>query len=210
MKLDRQEIIDKTNDFVKTLNKIVPTKEEVVLCKTLHSDRITKKDLYNKKHPYSLAKESKISRNHSDGDLWWGLLGELVIAKEYGGREVLSKWYDDQVRQNNKVLINGIYDCKDIGHTQIRAAEYNDAEPRRVIYRENDFRTKSCQPVVGCIVNTVSNDIWVTVCGFMSWEDLKKRKQEFWGDPDGRGYYAMWIPFWELTPMNKFNFNSLL
>lgn len=207
--MTRDDLINKTNQYIETLDKIIPTSDEIYLCKVLHDNRIKNKDIYNKKHPFSLAKESKISRNHNDGDLWWGLLAEFEIANHYG-KDIVNNWYQDQVRQNQKVLTTGIYDCKDIGHTQVRAAEWDDKAPRRVIYRDGDFRTKSCQPVIGCVVNTNPINIWVRICGFMSWEDLKARKQEFWGDPDRRGYYAMWIPFWELTPMDKFNVNHLL
>jgi hypothetical protein len=208
--MTREDLIKKTFHYVDSLPKIVPSIEDVDLCKSLHNNRMKNSKIYDSKHPLSPTNKNKISRNHADGDLWWGLLGELEIARTYGDNFTASKWYEDQIRQNNKVLSTGQYDCRDIGHTQVRAAEWFYSSPRRLIYRDNDFRTKSCQPVISCVVYTNPLNYWVVVCGFMSWEDLKARKQEFWGDPDNRGYYAMWIPFWELTPMAKFNQKWLL
>lgn len=202
--MTRQELIDKTTVHVNSLDKIKPSVGDVDLCKKLHDNRLDNKEIWNSKHPLSKAKESKISRNHDDGDLWWGLLGELEIARIYGSDEIVKSWYYDQLRQNHKVMTTGVYDCKDIGNTQVRAAEWDATAPRRVIYRPNDFRTKSTQPVIACVINTDPNDLWMVVCGFMSWEDLKRRKEEFWCDPDNRGFAAMFIPYWELTPMDKF------
>lgn len=210
--MSRDEIIQKTNELVKGLKKVTFTPEEVHFCEEIQKQRIKYVSIWNSTHGFKWEeiKGSKISRWHSDQDLWWGLLCELMVCKEYGSEDIMKEWAKDQMRQNEQLLRHGHFDCKDIGKTQVRASEYDEKGLRRVIYREMDFHTKSTQPVVGCLINTDPKNLWAVTCGFMSWEDLKNRKQEFWGDPDKRGYYAMWIPFWELTPMDKFDKKYLL
>lgn len=206
--MNRDELIKKTAEYVSNLEKIAPTTEEIVLCKSLHSRRMENMEKWNSRN-VAKTTSHKISKNHSEGDLWWGLLGELVIAKKYGGDGVVKEWENDQERQNLKVLMSGVYDCKDIGHTQVRAAEWDERAPRRLIYRPNDFRTKSTQPVIACVVNTVRGEEWVAVCGYMGWEELKERRMEFWCDPDRSGFTAMFVPYWELRDMSTFDIKLL-
>lgn len=212
---ERDELIVKTNEYVNKLTKIRFEQKEITFCKEIQSQRIAYRKEWNDKHPLAEIKNSKISRWHSDQDLWWGLLCEWMVAGIYsrwinGKTNIPYDWAKDTIRQNEQLLKEGHFDCKDVGHTQVRAAEYSETEPRRLIYRENDFRTKSTQPVVACVINTNPNDLWAVTCGFMSWEDLKNRRLEFWGDPDNRGYPAMFIPYWELTSMDKFDPRWLL
>lgn len=205
--MNRDELIIKTNDFIN--NQCIKHRfedKEIRFCKSIQDQRIDYSNRWNQSHPNKTIRNNKISRWHKDDELWWGLLCELLLAKLYGKDETfLKNWAKDQIRQNEQVLSKGHYDCKDIGRTQVRAAEYSKTQPRRLIYRENDFFSKSTQPVIACVINTDINDLWAVVCGFMSWEDLKTRKQEFWSDPDKRGFYAMFVPYWELTPMDKFD-----
>ena len=194
------------NDFV----KFRPSKKEIDFCKLIHNTRLENRDIYNKLHPKELVRNGKISPNHTDEDLWWGLAAELIVAKIFGQdlhisepKRVMQEWAEDQIRQNEQLLKFGYYDAKDIGKTQVRAFEYVKHSVRNIIYREKDFRSKVGQPVVGCVVNTKEDDFWVEVCGFISYEDLVARKQEFWKNPRGLGW-AMFIPIWKLTPMVNF------
>lgn len=209
--MTREEVIQKTNCFIHNrLKKYRFTKQEIDFCKAVINERNRLRIEWNQKHPFRIIKNSKISRNHKDTDLWWGLLCELLLCREYGNDTIKQQWAEDQLRQNIQLKKEGYFDCKDVGNTQVRAAEYSEEKMRRLIYRQNDFYTKSCQPVIGCVIDTNPNDMWAVICGFFSWEDLKNRRLEFWGDPDNHGYYAMWIPFWKLTPMDKFDSTYLL
>jgi hypothetical protein len=211
--MTNKEHIEKTMEYIGNLPKYRFSTEEVHFCKELQFERIKNIKTYNEKHPTSQITDGKFSRWHSDSELYFGLLCELVVAREIGGKMVeqhlLRSWAEDQMRQNTKILKEGRFDCKDIGHAQIRTAEYNKNSKRNIIYKENDFRTKSCQPLIGCMFNSDSKDLWAVICGFMSYEDLKNRKTEFWSNPDGRGP-AMFIPVWELTSMDSFDTQKLL
>lgn len=203
--MTRKELIQKTVIYLnKWFTKFKLNEDEIKFCKAIQDQRIAYRLEWNYKHPQNYLKNSRISRWHDDKDLWWGLACELVLARVYGSANVLKSWAEDQIRQNEQLRKEGHFDSKDIGHTQVRSAEYSETEPRRLIYRQNDFYTKSNQPVVACVINTDPKDIWAMICGFMSWEDLKARKQEFWDDPDQRGFSAMFIPYWKLTPMINF------
>jgi hypothetical protein len=209
-----QEEVDKTVKFIDdNLFKHRFYPEEIHFCKTINVDRVKKKKEWNNIHPDRPAKESKISQWHSDEDLYFGALCELLVAKVFGqfikSDNIKQEWIDDQIRQNSQLKMFGHYDCKDIGRTQVRAAEYSTTEKRNIIYRAGDFRSKVGQPLVGCVINTDEKDLWAVICGFMSYDDLVARKDEFWRDPDGRGYPAMFIPIWKLTPMNFFDVEYL-
>lgn len=210
---DRKEYIRKTVEFVKELPKIKFSKEEIDFCKVIQNDRIDAKNSFDKKHSEKIRINKKISRWHSDEELYFGLLCELSICKYfdliYTEKGLLKKWAKDQIKQNDVLRTQGRFDCKDVGLTQIRAAEYSETSLRRVIYRQNDFRTKAYQPVIGCLFNSKENDIWTVICGYITYEDLVKRKMEFWDDPDKNGFSAMFIPMWELTPIKNFDVNYL-
>ncbi len=214
--MNKSDIIKKTQEHIDSLVKYRFNDSEVNYCKEIQNQRIEYREIWNKKYPKLEVSNNKISRWHSDNELWWGLLCELLLCREFGKnvypnepQRILKNWAEDQRRQNTQLLKEGHFDCKDVGHTQVRAAEHSDEELRRLIYRENDFRSKSTQPVVACVINTHSKDLWAVICGFMSWNDLKDRRQEFWDDPDRRGYPAMFIPYWNLTSMDKFDINEL-
>lgn len=204
--MTNQEIIKRTVEYCKVLPKEKFVKEEIDFCKAIQKQRIEYRKKWNITHlTCQEIENSKISRWHNDEDLWWGLLCELAVVRQYGSKELFKQWAEDQRRQNNQILTNGHFDSKDIGHTQIRAAEWSEESPRRMIYRQKDFYTKSCQPCVFCLINTDEKDLHAYICGFFSWEDLKNRRQEFWCDPDNRGYPGMFVPVWELTSMDKFD-----
>lgn len=212
--MDRQELIKKTNEYIQSLPKHYFTESETHFCKTIHVQRQQLKMEFESRHPSRFNIPTKISRNHSDDQLYFGLLCELLLCKYFNesrkdelNKDLLKEWAKDQIRQNEMVGKEGRFDCTDVGKTQVRAAEYSDTAPRRVIYRQNDFRTKAHQPVVGCVYHPT--DSWAVICGFMSFEDLKINKSKYWGDPDKRGFEAMWIPLWDLTPIENFDVKYL-
>jgi len=210
------EEVNKMVDYVENkFVKLYPTLEEINFCKSVHYQRTKNRNIYNNNRPKEFIQNGRISPNHDDDDLWWGLQCELTFTKLYSQSlyanepiRLMKQWAEDQKRQNEQLLKFGFYDCKDVGGTQIRGFEYVKHSKRNIIYREKDFRSKLGQPLVGCVCNTKENDIWVEICGFITYEDLIKRKSEFWKNPKGLGW-GMFIPIWELTPMNKFNLDWL-
>lgn len=212
--MTNQEHVDKMVNYVNTdLKKYTFSDKEITFCKSIQIERDHNKFIYNSKHKNNPIRDNKISRWHDDKDLYFGLLCELLIVREFGNMitsvNIMKLWAEDQINQNKQLLKFGCYDCKDIGHTQVRAAEYSESRTRNIIYRENDFRSKSTQPLIGCIINTQEHDLWAVICGFITYDELKTRKVDFWKNPDGRGA-AMFIPVWELTPMSKFDVKHLL
>ena len=209
-----QDHVQKTNSFIENnLVKYRFSNEEVGFCRAIHDERIANRHIVDSAHPSKFVISGKISRHHTDEELYFGLLCELMVAREYGKliseKNIYKEWANDQIRQNKKVLSEGKFDSKDIGNCQVRTAQYSSFQKRNIIYRENDFRTKAYQPLIGCIINTNPSDMWAVICGFISYEDLIRRRNEFWCDPDGRKP-AMFIPIWELTPMEKFDLKHLL
>jgi hypothetical protein len=209
-----QEHVQKTTSFIETnLTKHRFSDAEVKFCKSIHDERVHNKQKADSVHPTDFVINGRISRQHTDEDLYFGLLSELMVARELGksisNRNILRDWAEDQIRQNKMVLSEGKFDSKDVGNCQIRAAQYSSFKKRNIIYRDNDFRTKATQPLIGCIINTQESDIWAVMCGFMSYADLIRRRHEFWSNPDGR-LPAMFIPIWELSPMENFDLTYLL
>jgi hypothetical protein len=215
--LERTELIQKTNEFINSIEKYYFTPEEINFCKTIHQNRQLLNKQWQTDKWGGVLRDTKISRWHSDDSLYFGLLCELLVCRYFNkshGEEILKKdilreWAEDQIRQNNVIGKTGQFDCKDVGKAQVRASEYSKDSPRRVIYRENDFRTKAYQPVIGCVYGNDETGTWGVICGYMTYDELKENKSKYWGDPDKRGYKAMWIPLYNLTPIEKFDIKHL-
>lgn len=202
--LSKSVEIDYRVKFIESIPKIDISLAEIYIAKSFHLFKQDARTEYESKlHPMFRSKTGRISTKHTDDDLYFGLLCELKVARIYGGEPLARKWFNDQKYQIERIRKENIFDCKDIGNTQIRGIEWQPNEMMSMIVREKDFRSKAHQPVICCVISIPEK--WIRVCGWLSYDQIRNQlPNEVKYDPQGRGV-AYWIPTYLLNPMESFD-----
>lgn len=195
--------------LIEAVPKVDIKESEIYIAKSFHYFKQEARTEYeNKLHPMFRSKSGRISTKHTDEDIYFGLLCEFKVAIIYGGQPLAKKWFKDQISQVERIRKENVFDCRDIGHTQIRGIDWKPDQMMSMIFREGDFRSKAHQPVICCVVSIPEK--WIRVCGWLSYDDIKNNlPKEVKYDPQGRGT-AYWIPPYLLKSMDTFDQQYLL
>jgi hypothetical protein len=208
-KLSKSDEIAYRVKCIESIPKVDINEAEIYIAKSFHYHKQDARTEYESKlHPMFRSKSGRISTQHTDEDIYFGLLCELKVARIYGGEPLARKWFNDQVSQVERIRKENIFDCRDVGRTQIRGVDWRTDQMMSMIFREKDFRSKAHQPVICCVISIPEK--WIRVCGWLSYDDIKNNMpNEVKYDPQGRGV-AYWIPTYLLKPMESFDRQYLL
>jgi len=194
--------VEKRNNFLSTIPNEIVTDNHIKFSKWIHEEKTKTRNEFDIKHFGKLRNSGKHSNRHEEKDLFFGTLGEQIVAIKYG---VHYKWIEEQKQQIEKIKNTGVFDISDVGKTQIRTGEYTPNKLMSIIVRDKDFNSKRGQPTIGCIYSKENR--WMKICGWLGMNEIINNSD--FGSPDD-GDDAYFIPPYKLNSMLTFDKSFLL
>jgi len=192
--------VNKRNTFLDIVKDTPVANCFINAAKRIHDEKNKARDGYDMSRCGKLRKSSKHAEELEEDDLFFGLLGELMVTHEYGLDEC---WLKEQRKQVEKIKRCGIFDITDIGKTQIRTSCYVERMKLiSIIVRPKDFQSKAGQPIIGCVYYPQKKSI--KICGWTTLQEIRTRPTQF-GSFGGDGTMAFYVAPYDLNPMPTFD-----
>ena len=190
--------VNKRNTWLNTIEDITVENCFINVSKRIHYEKTIARDEYDKRINGKLRKSSKHAENLKEESLYVGMLGELIVAYEYG---VEDYWLKEQQKQIEKIKKHGVFDTTDIGRVQVRTA-YHVGKLVSIIIRPGDFISKTGQPIIGCVYYPDTKIM--KICGWITLEQVKENNTQY-GSFGGDGTPCYYEAPYKLFPMSTFD-----